>query len=73
MVSTILNVVQAIVSVLLIVVILLQQKGAGMGAGFGGGSGPVVTTRRGLDLFLHKLTIGIVFVFFVLSLAQLFI
>jgi preprotein translocase subunit SecG len=73
MVSTILNVLQAITAVFLVVVILLQQKGAGMGAGFGGGSGPVVTTRRGVDLFLHKLTIGVAIVFFGLSFSQLFI
>ena len=73
MASTVLNVIQTIVAIFLVVIILLQQKGAGMGAGFGGGSGPVVTTRRGVDLFLHKITIGTAILFFGLSLLQIFI
>ena len=72
--DAILQVVQTIISVLLIVVILLQHKGAGLGAGFGGGGGgPVVTTRRGVDLFLHKITIGLAAVFFVLAFIGIFI
>jgi preprotein translocase subunit SecG len=62
-----------ILSVLLITVILMQHKGAGLGAGFGGGSSPIVTTKRGLDLFLHKMTIGISIAFFSLAFVSLFI
>lgn len=72
--EALLQIVQTIISVLLIIVILLQHKGAGLGAGFGGGGGgPVVTTRRGVDLFLHKITIGLAVVFFVLAFIGIFI
>lgn len=73
MLATILNSLQMIVAIVLVIVILLQQKGAGLGAGFGGGGGPVVTTRRGVDLFLHKLTIGISILFFALAIANFFL
>lgn len=73
MLETVLQILQMIVGILLIAVILLQHKGAGLGAGFGGGSGSVVTTRRGVDLFLHKMTIGLSIAFFLLAAAGLFI
>ena len=62
-----------ILSVLLITVILMQHKGAGLGAGFGGGSSPIVNTKRGVDLFLHKMTIGISIAFFSLAFVSLFL
>lgn len=62
-----------IVAVALVVIVLIQQKGAGLGAGFGGGSGPVVTTRRGVDLFLHKLTIAVSIVFFALAIVNFYV
>lgn len=52
-----------IVSVLLLVVlILIQTRGASLGAGLGGG-GEVNTVRRGSDKTLHQLTIILVFIF----------
>ncbi len=51
--------------VLMIVAILLQQRGASLGAGFGS-SGELYTTRRGLDKSLFEATI-VLTVFFVLS------
>ena len=69
-----LTVLQFIVSIVLITIILLQSKGAGLGAGFGGGGGgPVVTTRRGVDLFLHKMTIVTSLIFFSLAIIDIFI
>ena len=69
-----LQIVQTILGILLIVVILLQHKGAGLGAGFGGGGGgPIVSTRRGVDLFLHKITIGLSLVFFLVAFLNIFI
>ena len=50
---------------LMILAILLQQRGASLGAGFGG-SGELYTTRRGLDKNLFEVTI-ILAVIFVLS------
>lgn len=50
---------------LMILAILLQQRGASLGAGFGA-SGELYTTRRGLDKNLFEATI-ILAVIFVLS------
>ena len=51
--------------VLMIICVLLQQRGASLGAGFGS-SGELYTTRRGLDKSLFDATI-ILAVIFVLS------
>lgn len=48
--------------VLLVILILLQTRGASLGAGLGGG-GEVNTVRRGSDKTLHQLTIILVFIF----------
>ncbi|MDX2775758.1 preprotein translocase subunit SecG [Streptomyces caniscabiei] len=52
-------------AILMIIAILLQQRGASLGAGFGS-SGELYTTRRGLDKNLFEVTI-ILAVVFVLS------
>jgi preprotein translocase subunit SecG len=52
-------------SVLMILAILLQQRGASLGAGFGS-SGELFTTRRGIDKNLFDVTI-VLAVIFVLS------
>jgi preprotein translocase subunit SecG len=49
-------------AVLMIVAILLQQRGASLGAGFGS-SGELYTTRRGLDKNLFEVTIVLAVVF----------
>ncbi len=43
-------------SILMILAILLQQRGASLGAGFGG-SGELYTTRRGFDKNLFDVTV----------------
>lgn len=48
--------------VLLVILILIQTRGASLGAGLGG-SGEVNTVRRGSDKTLHQLTIVLVLVF----------
>lgn len=48
--------------VLMILCILLQQRGASLGAGFGS-SGELYTTRRGLDKSLFDATIVLAVVF----------
>ena len=67
----ILNVVIFASAVLLILLILLQQRGASLGAGFGG-SGELNTERRGLEKSLFNTTIVIV-VIFVLSILAILI
>jgi len=68
---TLLNFIQIIVSILLISAILLQSRGSGLGGAFGG-QGKSYHSRRGLEKFLFKFTVGLamLFVFFsVLNLA----
>lgn len=47
---------------LLILLILVQQRGASLGAGFGASS-ELYTTRRGTDKTLHEFTIVVAVVF----------
>ncbi len=69
-----LNVLQIVVSVLLIIVVLLQVKGSGFGAALGGMSGgSVYRTKRGLErtLFQSTIILTVVFIFVsFLSVAQ---
>ena len=58
-------------AVLLILLVLLQQRGASLGAGFGG-SGELNTERRGLEKSLYDTTI-VVAVIFVLSILSILI
>lgn len=53
---------------LLVLAILLQQRGASLGAGFGS-SGELYTTRRGLDknLFEVSIVLAVVFVLSILA------
>lgn len=56
------NVVQVVVSIVLIAVVLLQQKGTGLGGAFGG-EGNVYRTRRGLErgLFFTTIVCGVLY------------
>jgi len=64
-IDTILQIVTVVSAVLMILAILLQQRGASLGAGFGS-SGELFTTRRGIDKNLFEVTV-ILAVIFVLS------
>lgn len=55
-INSILQVVTVVSAILMIIAILLQQRGATLGAGFGGSS-ELYTTRRGLDKNLFEVTI----------------
>ncbi len=68
--ETLFNILQIILASLLIVTILLQQKGSGLG-GVLGGSSNVYTTRRGVDKILHFTTIFLAIIFFSSSLSRL--
>ena len=62
------NLVQIVVSVVLIVVVLLQVKGSGFGAALGGMSGgSVYRTKRGLERTLFQATILLVCAFILIS------
>ena len=64
-IDTILQFVNVGSAVLMIISILLQQRGASLGAGFGS-SGELYTTRRGIDKNLFEVSI-IFAVIFILS------
>lgn len=58
---------QIVVSVLLIVSILIQQRAGGLGKMFGGGGGEVFRTKRGFEKFLSTFTVVLGVIFAVLS------
>jgi preprotein translocase subunit SecG len=60
--STILQAITVISAVLMVIAILLQQRGASLGAGFGS-SGELYTSRRGLDKSLFRTTIILAVIF----------
>lgn len=55
-------------AILMVLAILLQQRGASLGAGFGS-SGELYTTRRGLDknLFEVSIVLAVIFVLSILA------
>ncbi len=57
-----LQVIMVVSAVLMILAILLQQRGASLGAGFGGSS-ELYTTRRGFDKNLFDVTVVFAVVF----------
>lgn len=64
--NTILFYIQIAVSVILIILIAVQQRGAALGAGFGGG-GEVYSTKRGAQKKIHYATIALATIFLVLG------
>jgi len=62
---------QIVVSLLLITVILLQNRGTGL-SGIFGGSSAVFQTKRGVERVLFITTIALAVVFFALSIGRLF-
>ncbi|MEI6529293.1 MAG: preprotein translocase subunit SecG [Candidatus Falkowbacteria bacterium] len=65
------KIVQIIVAILLMVAILMQNRGAGLGGVFGG-SGGVYLTKRGLEKKLFMATIILAAIFILLSLGVFF-
>lgn len=68
--SKILSIIQIIVSLLLVIAILLQQRGTGLGGAFGGG-GEVFQTKRGIEKFLFISTIILSIIFLGTALANI--
>lgn len=65
----ILQIAQIIIAILLIVVILMQNKGTGLSEVFGG-SGSVYRTKRGMEKTLHIVTIALAFIFCFIALSS---
>ncbi len=62
-----LNLIQFILAIVMILVILMQTKGASMGGIFGGEASSVYRTRRGFERRLFQFTIGLSVVFFLIA------
>ena len=60
---------QALVSILLVASILLQNRGAGLGTAFGGDFGGY-HTKRGFEKFIVYATIFFAFIFFMLAIVN---
>ena len=69
-ITMILQIATIVSAVLMVIAILLQQRGASLGAGFGG-SGELYTTRRGLDKSLFEVTIFLAVIFVLSIIASL--
>ncbi|MFZ3010121.1 MAG: preprotein translocase subunit SecG [Candidatus Microsaccharimonas sp.] len=67
-INTILQIIMIGSTILMIISILLQQRGATLGAGFGA-SGELYTTRRGVDKNLFEVTImfAVIFILSILT------
>lgn len=66
----ILQIVTLVSALLMVLAILLQQRGASLGAGFGS-TGELYTTRRGIDKNLYEVTIVFATIFILSILAGL--
>jgi preprotein translocase subunit SecG len=70
---TYLNIALIIISVLLILSVILQSKGAGLGGLTGADTGSIFTARRGVERTLFWITIILSVIFFILVIALLLI
>lgn len=64
-----LDILQLASGILLIIAVLLQNKGTGLGAAFGGG-GTIHQTKRGAEKVLYYITIILSVIFLTASLAN---
>ncbi len=71
--GTYLYIVQILLGIALIVLVLLQTKGAGLSGVFGGQDVYATRTRRGLEKTLFNATIGVAVAFFLVSLVSVMI
>ncbi|MEK7074338.1 MAG: preprotein translocase subunit SecG [Patescibacteria group bacterium] len=69
---TIINIAQIVISVLLIVGILMQQRGGGLSTVFGG-DGSVYRTRRGAEKIVFIATIVLSILFFLTAFLNIYL
>jgi preprotein translocase subunit SecG len=70
---TYINIALIIISVLLILSVILQSKGAGLGGLTGADTGSIFTARRGIERTLFWVTIILSVIFFALVITLLLI
>ncbi|NTU46754.1 preprotein translocase subunit SecG [Candidatus Roizmanbacteria bacterium] len=68
----VLLIINVVLSVGIVVLILLQGKGAGLGSAWGGG-GELFQTRRGVEKFTLRLTFVLVALFALVSIVNFFV
>lgn len=64
--ESVLNIIQIVLGVILVTVVLLQNKGSGLGSAFGGGGGGegnIYRTKRGFEKILFRSTIVVSILF----------
>jgi protein translocase SecG subunit len=66
------SIAQITISVILIILILLQERSSGLSGVFGGGESEFYAKRRGLERLIFIATIVLIVIFAVLSLLNLF-
>lgn len=66
----IITIAQIIISLLLIAIILIQQKGSGLGSAFGGESGNLYSTKRGVEKILFYATIVLAVAFLAIAILR---
>lgn len=73
--TTYISITQIIIAVLIITLVLLQQRGTGLGSAFGGGDsgGGAYSTRRGMQQKFYWATIVLGVAFVGIAMLQLFI
>ena len=71
--NTILPIAQGIIAILLIIFILVQQRGTALGSAFGGEGGGFYSTRRGIQKKIFWATIISGALFIILALLNLVI
>jgi len=69
--SLILTIAQIVVSLILIALVLLQERSAGMSGIFGGDGGGIYQTRRGVERIAFGSTVVFAILFAIISIAQL--
>lgn len=70
--NAILNIVQIVISALLIILILFQQRGAGLGGAFGG-EGGVYYKKRGMEKIIFIATIVLAALFILTAFLRMII
>jgi len=71
--QTILIIAEATAAIILIVLILLQSKGAGLSELFGGSVTNIYRTKRGFEKFIYRLTIVMAILFIALAFSNLLV
>jgi len=66
-IKNIVEIIQIIVSILLVIAVLLQQRGSGLGGIFGGGQGDFYHKRRGFETLIFRSTIVLSILLFLSS------